>query len=249
MIEPDKPLRLGTAGWSIPSLHAEDFPGPGSHLQRYAARMNCVEINSSFARPHRRETYQRWAAAAPDDFRFSLKMPKTVTHERRLVGCDDPVGRFLADAGGLGEKLAVLLVQLPASLAFEASVAEPFFRLLRQACAARIVCEPRDASWSSAEADALLATLGIASVAAHPARFEGADAPAGAADLAYFRLHGAPRVYYSDYSYDELLQLRRKLDKCTAAGAEVWCIFDNTAAGHALGNALALAAMEPVRSR
>jgi uncharacterized protein YecE (DUF72 family) len=244
VIDPDQPLRLGTAGWSIPSRHAGEFARSGSHLQRYAGRMNCVEIDSSFSKPHKRETYQRWAAAVPDDFRFSVKMPRTVTHECRLAGCHDPVARFLAEAGGLGDKLAALLVQLPPSLAFERGLAEPFFRLLRHESAARIVCEPRDASWSSAEADALFVTLGVARVAAHPARFEGADAPAGTADLAYYRLHGAPRVYYSDYPHDELVELRRTLDRQAGAGAEVWCIFDNTAAGHALGNALAVGAME-----
>ena len=57
--------RIGTAGWSIPRQHAAAFPAGGSHLERYAQRFNAVEINSSFYRPHRRATYERWAASVP----------------------------------------------------------------------------------------------------------------------------------------------------------------------------------------
>jgi uncharacterized protein YecE (DUF72 family) len=63
-------VRVGTAAWSIPKLHAHAFPAEGSHLERYGAILNAVEINSSFYRPHRRSTYERWAGAVPDDFRF-----------------------------------------------------------------------------------------------------------------------------------------------------------------------------------
>lgn len=56
-------VRTGTAGWSIPAANREAFPGAGSILERYARKMNWVEINSSFYRPHRRETYERWAAS------------------------------------------------------------------------------------------------------------------------------------------------------------------------------------------
>lgn len=243
-------LRLGTAGWSIASRYGQEFPGEGSHLQRYARRMNCVEIDTSFYRPHRRETYERWAASVRDDFRFSVKLPKTITHERSLAGCEELLDLFLTGVNGLGDKLAVLLVQLPPGLVFDPDAAEPFFRLLRQASTARIACEPRHSSWSEAPVDAMLATLGIARVAAHPAPFEGANSPGGVADFAYFRMHGAPRIYYSDYAPEALQALKRRLDQRT--GTEVWCIFDNTAAGHALGDALALDAMwrsAPVRSR
>ena len=62
--------RIGTAGWSIPRIHQVHFPAEGSHLARYAAVFSGAEINSSFYRPHRRSTYERWAASTPDGFRF-----------------------------------------------------------------------------------------------------------------------------------------------------------------------------------
>ena len=58
-------MRIGTAGWSIPKEQAALFPPAGSHLERYGAVLNAVEINSSFYRPHRKATYERWSAAVP----------------------------------------------------------------------------------------------------------------------------------------------------------------------------------------
>ena len=69
-------IRVGCAGWSLRKEHFELFPATGSHLERYAARFNCVEINSSFYRSHRTATYSRWAEATPHDFRFAVKLPK-----------------------------------------------------------------------------------------------------------------------------------------------------------------------------
>ena len=107
---------IGTAGWAIPAHHARAFPGDGSHLQRYAGQLPAAEINSSFHRWHRPKTYARWAACVPGGFRFAVKLPREITHTRRLVGAEEPLRRFLDEAGSLGEKLGPLLIQLPPSV-------------------------------------------------------------------------------------------------------------------------------------
>jgi uncharacterized protein YecE (DUF72 family) len=81
---PHGAIRIGCAGWNLPSAKADAFPGPGSHLERYARVLRAVEVNSSFYRPHRRETWERWAGSVPVDFRFSVKVPRQITHFRRL---------------------------------------------------------------------------------------------------------------------------------------------------------------------
>ena len=92
---------VGTAGWSIPKADQEAFAPGGSHLVRYASRFDGVEINSSFYRPHRVVTYQRWADDVPDRFRFAVKMPKAITHEGRLVDRDgNQVEGFQVHLGG-----------------------------------------------------------------------------------------------------------------------------------------------------
>lgn len=234
------PIRIGTAGWSIPTFCAEEFPAAGSHLERYAARFNAVEINSSFYRPHRNQTYARWAGAVPEDFRFAMKMPKAITHELRLQDVGERLEQFLGEVSGLGNKLGPLLVQLPPSLAFEPGIAESFFALVRQMFGGNIVCEPRHASWFTPVAEALLVSSRVGRVAADPAKVPGADAPGGWSGLTYWRLHGSPRIYYSAYESDYLETVAGILAKGALGGAEAWCIFDNTASGAATGNALEL---------
>lgn len=233
---------VGCAGWTLPGPVQPVFPADGSHLQRYAARFPAVEINSSFHRPHRPSTYARWAESVPPRFRFCAKLPRTITHTQRLVDADDALAAFLAEAGGLGTKLACLLVQLPPSLAFDRAVCERFFTTLRAATPVPAVCEPRHATWFTPEVDALLDAWRVARVAADPARAPEAAEPGGWRGMAYYRLHGSPRTYYSSYEDGYLDALASRVRQDADGGREVWCIFDNTAAGAAARNALHLVA-------
>lgn len=217
------------------------FPPAASNLQRYAARFNCAEINSSFYRQHRRSTYERWAASVPDDFRFAVKLPRAITHDQRLVAADVLLDVFLDEARGLGERFGPLLVQLPPSLALDSDIAEEFFGMLRAEFDGDVVCEPRHDSWFGAEADALLAKHRVARAGADPARCAPAALPGGCPDIAYLRLHGSPRMYYSDYPEEELRRVASLLRGYRVSGATCWCVFDNTTLGAATGNALTLA--------
>lgn len=210
-------------------------------LARYATRFDSVEINSSFYRPHRRSTYQRWADSVPPGFRFSLKLPRTITHDARLRGCAPLLDAFFEGASGLGDKLGCLLVQLPPSLVYDGRAAGPFLAMLRRRWPGDVACEPRHASWMTAGADALLQRHRVARVAADPAR-HGVDAlPGGDPTLGYWRWHGSPQIYRSAYDAAALAALAGQLQART--GARHWVVFDNTAAGHALGNAAALQAL------
>ncbi|HWA89750.1 MAG TPA: DUF72 domain-containing protein [Rhizomicrobium sp.] len=220
-------MHIGTAGWAIRRDFQDAFPGGGSHLARYAARLNAVEINSSFYRPHRASTYARWAAETPDGFRFSVKLPKAITHERRLADAGGLLDAFLAQCGALGEKLGCLLIQLPPSLAYTHT---DFFARLRERYDGPAALEPRHLSWFTPAAEALLLRHRIARVAADPP--VGPFAPHG--PFEYWRLHGSPRIYYSDYDDAFLHTLSERAD------GDAWVIFDNTALGHATANALAL---------
>ena len=146
---------VGTAGWGISSA-ADAFGAGESALARYATRFAGVEINSSFHRPHRPTTWTRWAESVPADFRFAVKLPKTITHERKLADCADLAQRFLDEASGLGPKLALLLVQLPPKLAFDAASPRISSPTSRGARARRSPASRATRAGSSPGADALL---------------------------------------------------------------------------------------------
>ena len=239
-------IRIGTAGWSIARAAASEFPGIGSHLERYARVLPCAEINSSFHRPHARKVYERWAASTPPSFRFSVKLPRTITHEGELRRSGPLLDAFFAQVSGLGEKLGALLVQLPPSQAFNARVAGTFFSKLRERYSAPVVCEPRHITWFERRAEQLLVQYHVATVATDPSRIKAALHPGGwlpdattAAEsgIVYYRLHGSPRKYWSRYPLERLRQWASELN-AVPPGTDVWCIFDNTASGAAIENAL-----------
>ena len=231
---------IGVAGWSLPKAEQDAFPVEGTHLQRYAARLPAVEINSSFYRPHRPTTYAKWAASVPAGFRFAVKVPRAITHERRLADAEDALDAFLGEATGLGAALGCLLVQLPPSLAYDTATADAFLDALRARHDGAVALEPRHASWFTPEAARALTTHRVARVGADPARVPEAALPGGWEGLVYHRLHGSPRIYYSDYDAAYLDALAGRLRADVARADAVWCIFDNTALGHATANALAL---------
>ena len=145
---PDRPRYVGSAGWNIPRVHRDRFAAGGSQLQRYASRLNAAEINTSFYRPHAPATYARWAAAVPATFRFAVKIPKLITHDRALLRAREPLEQFLDEVAGLGAKLGPLLLQLPPSFAFDARRVGRFLQLLRSRHDGLVVCEPRHATWT-----------------------------------------------------------------------------------------------------
>lgn len=234
-IEPK--IRVGCAGWAIPREARERFPAEGSHLERYAARLAAVEINSSFYRPHRESTYARWAATVPPAFRFAVKIPRSITHDRRLVQAEPLLDEFLPGPAALGDRLGCLLVQLPPSLQYDPGAAASFFAALRERHAGSVAFEPRHPTWFAEEPESLLREMRVARVAADPPRAPTDGVPGGWGGLVYYRLHGSPRIYYSDY---EPACLEALADRLPHHDAETWCIFDNTALGAASLNAIDL---------
>jgi uncharacterized protein YecE (DUF72 family) len=233
------PVYIGTAGWTIPRAEQTRFPEAGSHLARYSAVLPAVEINSCFYKSHRPATYTRWAASVPASFRFSLKVPRAITHERELRDATPLLEAFLTETAPLGEHRGCLLVQLPPNLSFDPSM-RAFFTDLRERFAGSVACEPRHESWFSPPAQHTLEDNHIAGVAADPPRGTATIEPHGWRGLAYYRWHGSPRTYYSTYDAPAVHRIGATIAALRAAGIPGWSIFDNTALGAATGNALEL---------
>jgi uncharacterized protein YecE (DUF72 family) len=234
---------VGCAGWNIPRTERSHFPTEGSALARYATVFNATEINSTFRNEHRQSTYGRWAASVPASFRFSVKLPQVITHERRLVRVHTVLPPFLDAISALGTKLGALLMQLPPSFDYTPRVAGRFFERLRKLHAGPVVLEPRHITWFSAAAVEMLNEYAIERVAADPAPVDAAVLAATWSDAPYFRLHGSPRPYYSSYSGASLKRYAASLTALASRTRPAWCIFDNTASGAAAGNALSLLAL------
>jgi len=222
---------VGTAGWSLDARAKPLFGEGASHLARYATRFAAVEINSSFYRPHQTKTYARWAASVPENFRFAVKLPRAITHQARLKDCDTALDAFQEQVAGLGDKLGPLLIQLPPSLAFEPGVATQFLDAMRSRFKGALVLEPRHSSWAGGDVQSLLHRFAVVRVEADPAPIPN---PVARQSFRYLRWHGSPVMYRSSYDDGALKALAQTLR------AGDWCIFDNTADGAALPNALTL---------
>ena len=223
---------IATAAWSIPKNVADRFPSGGSGLERYAAVFKGVEINSTFYRHHRTTTFERWAKAVPKDFRFAVKLPREITHRRKLKDIDEVFRSFLAEISPLDGKLGPLLCQLPPNLAFHQDDAEAALGAMRSAHSGPLVIEVRHKSWASDAAMALLARHRIDRVFADPEivwQIGDFQEPPR-----YVRLHGKPKIYYSHYAASEIEAVLQEL------AADSWCVFDNTASGAAAEDALAM---------
>ena len=199
---------------------------------------DAAEINSTFHRSHRVSTYERWAASVPARFRFSVKLPRAITHDARLVGTARRLDEFFAEIAPLGRKVGCLRVQLPPSLQWESRAFHRFAAALRARYAGMVALEPRHASWFSPAVESALESVRVARVAADPPRAPGGSEPGGWRGFAYYRSHGSPRVYYSSYDERFLGDMARRLRAQRRARADCWCIFDNTTLGAGTGNAL-----------
>ncbi len=230
--------RVAIAGWNIPKENAEHFGAEGSHLERYAQRFSGVEINSSFYKDHREATYKRWAATVPKVFRFSVKLSRRLTHEGKLLASKEEIETAVRPILALGEKLGVLLVQLPPRLFFQEEVADRFFARLREICPAPITCEPRHLTWLAPAAQKVFRVHRISKVLADPAPCpDQENIFSHFGSVSYYRLHGSPKMYFSAYS-DFFL---RSLATIVAQERRpTWVVFDNTAEQHAIADAIQL---------
>jgi uncharacterized protein YecE (DUF72 family) len=127
-------------------------------------------------------------------------MPKFITHERRLSRVNIPLKAFIKDVSRLGRKLGCILIQLPPSFAFNRNRLERLLETVRNKTDVDISCEPRHESWFTINVNEFLIQSGVTRVAADPSRFDEGASPGGDSSFCYFRLHGSPRRYYSNYT-------------------------------------------------
>lgn len=230
-------LYIGTSGYTYKDWRGIFYPkgvAQKNWLTFYAQHYNAAEINATFYRPFPEHVFAHWHDSTPEEFRFVLKAPKLITHEKALVDIEQDLEQFVSSIKSLEEKLAAVLWQFPASARREA-LQVPFQHLLRL-LPKRIkhVFEFRNASWLSESTYALLNQFDAGFVINDSPHFLSQHMTTD--HLMYVRLHGPGALYTSIYSADQLRAWAREIAP-HLAHEDVYLFFNNTSGGHALGNA------------
>jgi len=231
---------VGPSGWSYKSWAQTTNVGlPARDRLPVMARLfNAIEVNGSFYRQIRRETYALWRDQTPDEFRFTAKGHRYLTHYKRLGGVDDSIARMREQIGGLGDKLAAVLWQLPSAFTVDLARLDDFLRALRGWPEARHAIELRHRSWFCDEVRDRLSAARVAACISDAPDFPMWDVTT--TDLVYVRLHGHTRKYASSYSAASLRRWRERILGWAAEGRDVHVYFDNDAEGAAVRNGIEL---------
>jgi len=230
---------VGTSGWQYRDWRTSFYPTKlpqGEWLPYFAAWFGAVEVNNTFYRLPRREVFAAWRQRTPPDFVFALKMSRYLTHLRRLRDPEEPVERFLAAAGGLGDKLGPILLQLPPEMPVDAARLDAALRVFPARL--RLAVEFRDDSWYCGPVREVLAAHGAALCLAD--RDEDlVTAEWRTADWGYVRFHwGRAGAGYSDAA---LSAWAGRIDRFWPEPADVYAFFNNDPQCHAVRDAVRLA--------
>lgn len=233
-------VRIGTSGWVYPhwreTFYPKDLP-QSRWLAWYAERFDTVELNNPFYRQPKRETFERWRKAVPDDFVYAIKLNRFVTHMKRLNVDRQIVARSYDTMAGLGPKAAVVLVQLPARFRFDAERVDRFFDAVAPR-RRRHALEPRDPSWLTDAAIAVLRARRVALCVIDAPRW--ATRGAITSNFVYVRFHGQTRLYGSSYDDEALRAWAERINAWRGAGLDVFAYFNNDERGFAPRDALRL---------
>ena len=233
-------LYIGTSGWNYHGWKDRFYAGvPRKDWLRFCGEhFTGIEVNATFYRLQRPNTFARWANETPDAFRFAIKGNRFVTHNKKLA---DPLPSIRLErerALALGEKLAVVLWQLPPRFKKHMDRLRGFVAALAHWDSTRHAIEFRHPSWFDEEVAATLARHRIAAC-----QSDAADWPlweAVTTDLVYIRLHGHTRTYASAYSTALLTRWAARIRAWLGEGRAVHVYFDNDAEGAAPYDALRL---------
>jgi uncharacterized protein YecE (DUF72 family) len=231
-------VHVGTSGWSYQHWEGVLYPPatpPRERLRRYTERFGTVELNSSFYRWPRPASFASWRARLPDGFQFSVKAPRGLTHAKRLYSPEVWVERIATCWHELGDKRAVLLVQLAPDHVRDDDRLRYFLDLLPSWM--RVALEFRHVSWHDEKVFALLEDHHVAYCV-----MSGAQLPCvlrATAAFTYVRLHGPDNhhLYSGSYPEVDLAWWAERASDWAAAGKDVFVYFNNDGHGHAARNA------------
>jgi len=235
-------IRIGCSGWNYRHWRGLFYPekmAVKNWFRFYAEQFDTVEINNSFYRLPKAETFDKWREQAPPGFDYAVKANRYLTQAKKLKDCAEPVARMMAPVRNLRETLGPILYQLPPTLRINLPRLEEFLGLLPRDLIH--VFEFRERSWYVPEMLDLLERYG-ASFCCHDMAGSVSERWA-VGPIAYVRFHGAGGKYWGRYSDEALLNWTDWMRDQAAAGRTVWAYFNNDTEAHAIHDALTLKAM------
>lgn len=234
-------IRIGTSNGYMPG-NKLTFPPVyqlKSRLHYYSSLFNTVEVNSCFYKTPLRSTYEKWASDVPEDFQFTLKLSRDITHVKELKGDLACMNGFLQSASGTGNKKGCLLIQFPGKINLEnfnqvenilahLRVHDPNYEW-------RKAIEFRNDSWYVGETTELLNEY-YATMVLHDFYKAKVSTLFGNANFVYMRFHGPGGNYRDSYSNHTLDEKGEVIREFVSSGKDVYAYFNNTA-GNAFENA------------
>jgi uncharacterized protein YecE (DUF72 family) len=238
-------VRIGTSGWVYPHWRERFYPSSlptRQWLPFYAQHFDTVEVNNSFYRLPKRETFEQWRKETPDNFMFAVKGSRFITHMKKLKDVSEALDRFFGAVDGLGEKLAIVLWQLPPNLRADAERLDAFFRLLPRHCAHAV--EFRHLSWWQDETIwKVMERHEIAHCVPIAPPFPKELARIITAPSVYLRFHGWDGLYAGFFPDDELAWWAEQIVNWQKQGLTIFACFNNDVNAYAVVNAKTLKAM------
>jgi uncharacterized protein YecE (DUF72 family) len=234
-----KTVLIGTSGYNYKDwkgiFYPEDIPQK-QWLSYFSQQFSTVEINATFYGSFTQKTFKKWAGQVPDDFQFTIKGSRFLTHIKRLKDSKDSLEKFVEASSGLGKKLSCMLWQLPGNFHFKRKETverlEEFFSFLP--VTTRQVFELRHDSWFVEEVYALLRKYNVGFVINDSSRYPWREEMT--ADFVYIRFHGPRQLYASKYSEEEMENWAEKIKEYRKS-YDVYCYFNNDFFGYAIENA------------
>ena len=233
-------IHIGTSGWHYNHWRGPFYPAkyPASQmLEFYFQSFDTVEINNSFYRLPKPETFACWRESTPRNFLFSVKASRFITHNKKLKDPQNALENFLPRAEVLGGKLGPILFQLPPSWRVNLERLEEFLSVLPKSN--RYAFEFREPSWLSEDVYRILRSYNAAFCIYELARFHTPFVLT--ADWTYVRLHGPTEWKYAgSYSDEQIAQWSERLRDWSRDLKAAFVYFDNDQAAYAAHNALTL---------
>jgi uncharacterized protein YecE (DUF72 family) len=229
-------IHIGTSGWSYEHWKGTFYPMdlPNNQMLAYYSRhFSSVEINNSFYQLPKKQALARWRETVPEDFLFTAKASRYITHLKKLKNPAEAIHTYLDRICMLEDRLGPILFQLPPRWHFNGERLEAFLGILSKDF--RYAFEFRDRSWLNCQTFELLSHYNAACCIYD---LDGYLSPMEVtANFAYVRLHGPDGSYQGSYDDKTLEDWAENFSAWSEQGKEVFCFFDNDQCGYAVHNA------------